>query len=73
MIQTTRTELTNRRKAKGLSALDLALDAGTSEMRIYAIERGRCTPGRDEAEALARALGMKSETLFPDVFKAADR
>jgi len=59
--------LSYRRKSKGLSALALALAAGTSEMRIYAIERGRATPRREEAAALARALGAPVDTLFPDL------
>ena len=68
---TPRIEMTSRRKAAGLSALALGMAAGISEMRVYAIERGRCVPGHEEAAAIARVLGVRPELVFPELKKAA--
>ncbi len=48
-----------------LTAYALADLAGTTEPRIYQLERGRFRPRPDEARGLALALGEPAETLFP--------
>lgn len=71
-----RIELLNRRKAKGWTALQTVIEAGADgpdEMRLYSIERGRCDPKPREALALARVLGVKVETLFPELTERAGR
>lgn len=69
--QIPRTELKNRRKARGMTGLALALAAGSNETRVFALERGRASPSRDEAEAISRALGVKPETIFPELSQRA--
>jgi transcriptional regulator with XRE-family HTH domain len=71
--QTPRVELKSRRMARGMTALQLALAAGSNETRVFALERGRCHPSRDEAEAIGRALGVKPETIFPELAQRAAR
>ena len=61
-------KLRNARTAAGLTALELAEKSGVDEMRIYALERGRGRLGRDEAAALADALGMARLELAPQWF-----
>jgi transcriptional regulator with XRE-family HTH domain len=72
-MQTPRTELKARRLAHGMTALKLALATGSTEGRLYALERGRGNPSRDEAEAIGRALGVKPETVFPELSQRAAR
>jgi len=61
------------RTAKGMTAIQLAESAQTSESRIYNIERGRHRPRPDEARHWAAALGIPPEVAFPDVdFTPAD-
>jgi len=71
--QIPRTELKSRRMARGMTALQLALAAGSNETRIFALERGRCNPSRDEAEAIGRALGVRADSLFPELNARAAR
>lgn len=71
--QIPRTELKSRRMARGMTALQLALAAGSNETRVFALERGRCNPSHVEAEAFARALGVKPETVFPELSQRAAR
>jgi len=71
--QIPRTELKSRRMARGMTALQLALAAGSNETRIFALERGRCNPSHVEAEAIGRALGVKPETVFPELSQRAAR
>ncbi len=72
-MQTPRTELKARRLAHGMTALKLALATGSTEGRLYALERGRGNPSREEAEAIGRALGVKPETVFPELSQRAAR
>ena len=72
-MQTPRTELKARRLAHGMTALKLALATGSTEGRLYALERGRGNPSRDEAEAIGRALGVRADSLFPELNVRAGR
>ena len=61
------------RTAKGMTAIQLAESAQTSESRIYNIERGRHRPRPDEARRWAAVLGVSPEVAFPDMdFPPAD-
>jgi DNA-binding XRE family transcriptional regulator len=53
------------RNAAKLTAIQLADVAGTTEDRVYQIERGRFRPRPDEARRLALALGTDTDHLFP--------
>jgi transcriptional regulator with XRE-family HTH domain len=46
------------RKARGISQLNLALDAGLSARHLSFIETGRARPGRDMVLRLGEALGL---------------
>ncbi len=59
------TQLKIARTAAGMTALELARAAGTSENRLFQIERGRFRPRPDEARGMALVLGESVETLFP--------
>ena len=73
MKQIPRIELKNRRRQRGFTALTLAMATGTNETRVYALERGRSAPSREEAESIGRALGVKPDTLFPELTGRAGR
>lgn len=60
------TELRQQRIRAGLSAFKLAEMAGTTEIRVYHIERARYRPRRAEAEGFSRALKKPVAVLFPD-------
>jgi transcriptional regulator with XRE-family HTH domain len=53
------------RLAAGLTAFDLARAAGTTENRLFQIERGRFRPRPNEAAGIALALMATVEELFP--------
>ena len=61
------TRLKAERLRAGLTALRLAelTEGGTTENRLFQLERGRFRPRAVEAAALARALGRSVEDLFP--------
>ena len=61
------TRLKTARMRAGLTALRLAelTAGGTTENRLFQLERGRFKPRAAEAAALARALGLSVEELFP--------
>ena len=59
---------TARRRA-GLTAYELAKQAGTREPRIYAFERERYRPTFAEAERIADVLHIDEAELFPDGFQ----
>ncbi len=61
------------RRQKELSALALSELSGISEMRIYAIERGRARVRKAEAISLAGALGVPVEVLFARPASGASR
>lgn len=63
-----RDHLKNARRAAGLTALRLSELSGIAEQKIYAVERGRYRPRRDEALTWAAALAMPPETAFPELF-----
>ena len=52
---------------QGLTAIALAEMSGTSEGRIFAIERGRFRPRPNEGAATAHALNQQPQRLFPNV------
>lgn len=58
--------LKHHRVKAGLSAFQLAEMAGSSEMRVYFVERQRYRPRRAEAEGFARVLKTTVQKLFPD-------
>lgn len=60
------TALRQQRIRAGLSAFKLAEMAGTTEIRVYHIERARYRPRRVEAEGFSRALKKPVPVLFPD-------
>lgn len=61
------TRLKAERLRAGLTGLRLAelTKGGTTENRLFQLERGRFKPRAAEAAALARALDLSVETLFP--------
>jgi transcriptional regulator with XRE-family HTH domain len=61
-----------RMKAR-LTAFALAERAESKEGRIYAFERGRHRPKRDEALRISAVLGERADDLFPDVFQEGGR
>ena len=63
-----RSMLTVARRASGLTALALADQIDVSEQKIYAVERGRYRPTIGEAERWAKALGLRPNVLWPDLF-----
>lgn len=63
-----RDHLRNVRRARGLTALAVAEAVGIREDAVYATERGRRRPTRDEAIAWALAIRMSPEACFPEVF-----
>src|ERR1700744_4333218 len=56
--------LATLRKARGISAADLATHAGVTRQAIYAIEAGTYVPNTTVALRLARALETTVENLF---------
>lgn len=60
-----RSPMRSARTELGITALDLAEMCGTTEPRVYMLERGRFRPRPDEAVNLARVLGVDVEDLFP--------
>ena len=66
-----RNALRERRAAGGLTQADLAREAGISRPQVAAIEAGRHTPSVTAGLALARALGVPLEELFPSEPSAA--
>ncbi len=61
--------LSEKRRAAGWTAMQLAKAAGTFEPRIYAFERDRFSPHFDEALRIANALGVPVAELFPRVIQ----
>jgi len=60
-----RTPLKRARLQAGLSAIQLADIASTTENRLYQLERGRFRPRPAEAAGLAAALNQELSKLFP--------
>jgi transcriptional regulator with XRE-family HTH domain len=58
------TQLKLHRLKSGLRQVDLAEKANLPQHRISLIERG-VMPFKEEAEALASAIGMPIDSLFP--------
>jgi molybdate-binding protein/DNA-binding XRE family transcriptional regulator len=56
--------LAGMRKARGISAIDLAAQVGVTRQAIYAIEAGTYMPNTVVALKLARVLGASVEDLF---------
>ena len=65
-----REHLTRARRALGLTALDLGERSGIGEEKVYAVERGRYRPTREEAVRWAAALGVPVESAFPEIVNA---
>ncbi len=53
------------RRARGLSQVQLAVEAGLSLSTIYQVETGH-TPRRRAQERLAAIFHVRPEDLFPD-------
>ncbi len=62
-----RENLKTMRIASGLTALEMAQLADTTEARIYAFERGRNRPRVNEAIMIAAVFGVSAAELFPDM------
>ena len=60
----TRTELPRIRQQRGMSASEVAKQAGVSRQTIYAIEAGDYVPNTTLALQLARILEVRVEDLF---------
>ena len=60
------TPLRAARLAAGLSALEAAAPANTTENRLFQLERGRFRPRPEEAAGLAAVLMRPVEELFPN-------
>ena len=67
-MQTRRKHLRTARRARNLTALELAEQIGATENIIYFGERGRSTPHKETALRWAAALGMDADTAFPEIF-----
>ena len=63
-----RDHLKTARRAMGLTALQLGEHAGIKEQKVFAVERGRYLPTRDEATRWAGVLGMAPAKAFPAIF-----
>jgi len=57
--------LREAREGANLTALELAIRCGLTEMRVYAVERGRARLRQHEVQSLAEALGIEPITLAP--------
>ena len=68
------TRLKAERLRAGLTGLRLAelTKGGTTENRLFQLERGRFKPRAAEAAALARALDLSVEMLFPEGTQTAN-
>lgn len=53
------------RKYAGKTAIQLADEAGTTERRVFAFERGSFKPKQTEAVAIAKIFGVPVEDVFP--------
>lgn len=60
-----RTSLRDARCALGLTALRLGEALGITELRVYAIERGRARPTPREVSSLMQLYSKPVEALFP--------
>lgn len=67
-----RHHLQDARRVLGLTALDVGEQIGTTEERIFAVERGRYRPRIDEAVLWAAALSMPPSVAFPELFTTED-
>jgi len=61
------TRMAKFRLLRQFTQLELARKIGKSRSLIALIERGELAPSRATATAIARAIGLKSEELFPGV------
>ncbi len=59
------------RTGKGWSQEELAHRARISNMTVYRIEKGVHTPFRITQDAIARALGLPTEIVFPESVEEA--
>lgn len=57
------------RAARGMTALQLGQMADVSEVRVFALERGRGRLRIEEASRLARALNVPPEEIAPELFE----
>jgi DNA-binding XRE family transcriptional regulator len=68
-----REHLKDARRIKGLTAIALSGVTEIKEEKIYAVERGRYAPSREEAIAWAAALQLRPEVAFPEIFGTRGR
>ncbi len=71
-MQLRRTHLRTARRAKGLTAIELAEAIGATQDQIYNVESGRTKPDHLLAARWAVALGMSFYEAFPEVFTTQD-
>lgn len=69
-MQVERLHLKTARRQRGMTAFELAQMIGTTENRVYGIERGRYSPDADLAIRWAAALGMNPDEAFPEIWGA---
>jgi transcriptional regulator with XRE-family HTH domain len=55
------------RVVRGVTQFDLRLKTGIHQTKISHFEHGYMTPREDEKLALARALHVKVQEIFPEV------
>jgi putative transcriptional regulator len=58
-------QMRERRRAKGMTQLQLAVAAGLSIAGVQAVEAGDKRPSIDTCHAIARALGTTVDALWP--------
>lgn len=61
-----REPLKDARRTAGLTAVRCAELAGTTEPRLYQLERQRFRPRREEAHRLSEVLNVPVKMLFPN-------
>ena len=69
-MQIERLHLKTARRQRGMTAFELAQEIGTTENRVYGIERGRYRPDADLALRWAAALGLNPDEAFQEIWGA---
>ena len=70
-MQTARPHLKAARLSMGRTAFDQAQITGTTETKVYGVERGRITPDARLALIWAASVNMAPEQAFPELFTEA--
>jgi DNA-binding XRE family transcriptional regulator len=69
-MQIERLHLKTARRQRGMTAFELAQMIGTTENRVYGIERGRYSPDTDLALRWAASLDLNPGEAFPEIWGA---